>query len=277
MPLSPLSTIVLTVLVFLASALYASVGHAGASGDIAAMGLVGVPVASMKPIALILNLFVATIATYKFYRSGYFSSGSVLAVCDHLDPCRVHRWSHLASQSDLSTHCRPCPSICCLSTCAFECGSPVCITNSSSAAGRDVLGRRDRPVIRSDWGRRRNLPLPAAPSRGMGRDTTIGRRVRSLHSCQFDCGARGKCLSDPSCTRFGPVADSRGCNGRIPGIIFWKSTVQSRHVANPACWCARLGSGENDFASSSTSGRPRPMSQVRPAAARERSCMCCTA
>lgn len=61
------------MLVFLASALYASVGHAGASGDIAAMGLVGVPPAAMKPTALILNLFVATIATYKFYRSGYFS------------------------------------------------------------------------------------------------------------------------------------------------------------------------------------------------------------
>jgi uncharacterized membrane protein YfcA len=73
MPLPPLSTAILTVLVFLASALYASVGHAGASGDIAAMGLVGVPTASMKPIALILNLFVASIATYKFYRSGYFS------------------------------------------------------------------------------------------------------------------------------------------------------------------------------------------------------------
>ena len=73
MPLSVVSTAVLVVLVFLASALYASVGHAGASGDIAAMGLVGVPAASMKPTALILNLFVATIATYKFYRSGYFS------------------------------------------------------------------------------------------------------------------------------------------------------------------------------------------------------------
>lgn len=73
MPLSLINTSVLTVLVFLASALYASVGHAGASGDIAAMGLVGVPTVSMKPIALILNLFVATITTYKFCRSGYFT------------------------------------------------------------------------------------------------------------------------------------------------------------------------------------------------------------
>ncbi len=65
--------LVLTLLVFLASALYASVGHGGASGDLAAMGLVGVPVASMKPLALVLNLFVASIGTYRFYRAGYFS------------------------------------------------------------------------------------------------------------------------------------------------------------------------------------------------------------
>lgn len=73
MPLAPINTAILAVLVFLVSALYASVGNAGASGDIAAMGLLGVPAASMKPIALILNLFVASIATYRFYRSGYFS------------------------------------------------------------------------------------------------------------------------------------------------------------------------------------------------------------
>lgn len=71
--MSNAAQIVLTVLVFLASALYASVGHAGASGDIAAMGLVGVPAESMKPIALVLNLFVASITTYKFYRAGFFS------------------------------------------------------------------------------------------------------------------------------------------------------------------------------------------------------------
>jgi uncharacterized membrane protein YfcA len=67
------STILLTILVFFASALYASVGHAGASGDIAAMGLLGVPVAAMKPMALVLNLFVATIGTIKFKRAGHFS------------------------------------------------------------------------------------------------------------------------------------------------------------------------------------------------------------
>lgn len=71
--LTTTAQIILSLLVFLASALYASVGHAGASGDIAAMGLVGVPAEQMKPVALVLNLFVATIGTYRFYRAGYFS------------------------------------------------------------------------------------------------------------------------------------------------------------------------------------------------------------
>src|SRR5438270_13860181 len=71
--MSPLPTAVLLVLVFLVSLLYSAVGHAGASGDIAAMGLVGVPSAAMKPIALVLNLFVASIGTFRFYRAGYFS------------------------------------------------------------------------------------------------------------------------------------------------------------------------------------------------------------
>src|SRR6266404_9265283 len=51
---------------------YASVGHGGASAYIAAMALAGIAPADMRPIALTLNLLVSTIATYKFYRAGYF-------------------------------------------------------------------------------------------------------------------------------------------------------------------------------------------------------------
>jgi len=64
---------ILTVLIFGAALLYSSVGHAGASGYLAAMALVGVVPAMMKPTALSLNILVATIATVKFYRAGCFS------------------------------------------------------------------------------------------------------------------------------------------------------------------------------------------------------------
>lgn len=66
------SEILLILLIFVAAILYSSVGHAGASGYLAAMALFGVSPATMKPTALILNIFVATIATYKFYRAGAF-------------------------------------------------------------------------------------------------------------------------------------------------------------------------------------------------------------
>jgi uncharacterized membrane protein YfcA len=65
--------ILLAVLIFAAALLYSSVGHAGASGYLAAMALVGVAPDVMKPTALALNILVATIATARYYRAGYFS------------------------------------------------------------------------------------------------------------------------------------------------------------------------------------------------------------
>jgi uncharacterized membrane protein YfcA len=64
---------VLTLLIFAAALLYASVGHAGASGYLAAMALFGLAPAEMKPAALVLNIFVATIGTMKYVRAGCFS------------------------------------------------------------------------------------------------------------------------------------------------------------------------------------------------------------
>lgn len=51
---------------------YAAVGHGGASAYLAAMALAGVAPAHMRPIALVLNILVASLATWKFYRAGHF-------------------------------------------------------------------------------------------------------------------------------------------------------------------------------------------------------------
>src|SRR5215211_795268 len=64
--------VLLTILIFAAAILYSSVGHAGASGYLAAMALVGLAPDVMKPTELVLNILVATIATVRFYRAGYF-------------------------------------------------------------------------------------------------------------------------------------------------------------------------------------------------------------
>jgi uncharacterized protein len=51
---------------------YASVGHGGASAYLAAMALAGVAPQEMRPIALLLNVLVSSLASYKFYRAGHF-------------------------------------------------------------------------------------------------------------------------------------------------------------------------------------------------------------
>jgi hypothetical protein len=53
--------------------LYASVGHGGASGYLALMALFSFAPEIMRPTALLLNLFVAGIAFYHYYRLGYFN------------------------------------------------------------------------------------------------------------------------------------------------------------------------------------------------------------
>lgn len=64
----PLLVLAIGVVAFL----YASVGHAGASGYIAAMTLVGMTPAEIRPVALTLNIVVACVGTLQFWRAGHF-------------------------------------------------------------------------------------------------------------------------------------------------------------------------------------------------------------
>jgi uncharacterized membrane protein YfcA len=52
--------------------LYSSVGHGGASGYLGVLAFLSVAPNVTKPTALILNLFVTSIAFIQFYRAGYF-------------------------------------------------------------------------------------------------------------------------------------------------------------------------------------------------------------
>lgn len=60
------------LLLFVAAFFYASVGHGGASGYLAIMALFSFAPETMRPTALVLNVFVSGIAFYQFYRNGYF-------------------------------------------------------------------------------------------------------------------------------------------------------------------------------------------------------------
>lgn len=67
-----MSAWVLPAAVAAVAILYAAVGHAGATGYIAVMGLLGLAPEVIRPTALVLNLVVATIGTVQFVRAGHF-------------------------------------------------------------------------------------------------------------------------------------------------------------------------------------------------------------
>src|SRR5687767_5800213 len=71
--MTPEYLVFLTLGIFVVAFLYSSVGHAGASGYIAVMSLLSVAPAAIKPTALTLNILVASIGAFQFWRAGHFS------------------------------------------------------------------------------------------------------------------------------------------------------------------------------------------------------------
>lgn len=65
--------ILLSLAILVVAFLYSSVGHAGASGYIAVLTLFGLAPGMIKPAALVLNILVAFMGTWQFWRAGHFS------------------------------------------------------------------------------------------------------------------------------------------------------------------------------------------------------------
>ena len=68
-----LSEYITAGLIFFGAILYSSVGHGGASSYIAIMSLMGTPINSIKPIGLILNIIVSSIASYRYIKNKLFN------------------------------------------------------------------------------------------------------------------------------------------------------------------------------------------------------------
>ena len=64
--------IIFYLLLLLVAFLYSSVGHGGASGYLALMAFFSFAPDTMRPTALLLNIFVSLIAFIQYYRSGHF-------------------------------------------------------------------------------------------------------------------------------------------------------------------------------------------------------------
>ncbi len=70
--MEPQQLMILCAAFFVVATLYSTVGHAGASGYLAMMALVGLAPETMRPMALTLNILVASLTVYRFRRARFF-------------------------------------------------------------------------------------------------------------------------------------------------------------------------------------------------------------
>ncbi|HEX9673764.1 MAG TPA: sulfite exporter TauE/SafE family protein [Burkholderiales bacterium] len=70
--MEPYEVAILCASFFVVATLYTTVGHAGASGYLATMALLGLAPEVMRPAALTLNILVAAFTVYRFRRARYF-------------------------------------------------------------------------------------------------------------------------------------------------------------------------------------------------------------
>src|SRR5258706_11405141 len=87
--LTALNWIILLAAVFTVAFFYSSVGHGGATGYLAALALLGVAPASAKVAVLIVNIFVASIAWWRFYKAGHFDWKILISFAVASVPCAV--------------------------------------------------------------------------------------------------------------------------------------------------------------------------------------------
>lgn len=70
--IDPSALALMAGLMLVAAALYSSVGHGGASAYLAIMAFLALPPEVMRPTALVLNIIVSAIATWRYARAGLF-------------------------------------------------------------------------------------------------------------------------------------------------------------------------------------------------------------
>ena len=72
---------------FVVAVLYTTVGHAGASGYLAVMGLAGLAPEVMRPTALLLNIAVSSFTTWRFRSARFFDAKALVPLVGASVPC----------------------------------------------------------------------------------------------------------------------------------------------------------------------------------------------
>lgn len=85
--LTTISWTILCAAVLVVAFFYSSVGHGGATGYLAALAVMGVAPASAKAAVLIANVFVASLAWWRFSKAGHFDGRALLTFAITSVPC----------------------------------------------------------------------------------------------------------------------------------------------------------------------------------------------
>jgi hypothetical protein len=133
---------VVTVAIGLVALLYAAVGHAGATGYTAVMALAGLPLATIRPTALVLNVLVAAIATAQFARAGHVRRGLFLPLATASVPCAA-----LGGATTLATGAFEALLGAVLVVSAGRIVVEACGRSGGEAAGADASAWRPLPAI----------------------------------------------------------------------------------------------------------------------------------
>jgi uncharacterized membrane protein YfcA len=143
-------SLVVTVAIGLVALVYAAVGHAGATGYTAVMALAGLPPATIRPTALVLNVIVAAIASIQFARAGHFRRGLFLPLAAASVPCAA-----LGGATTLSTG-------------AFEALLGGVLLASAGRIVVDARGQSGGDAAAGDASASRSLPALALTALGGG-------------------------------------------------------------------------------------------------------------
>ncbi len=173
----------LVACIFLAALLYSSVGHGGGSGYLAAMAFFSVAPQSMRPAALFLNILVASIGTFRFYRAGCFSWSLFWPFALASIPCAFLG----GTQTLPSSLYKQVVGAVLLFAAVRLLRKPVAeVSRHVAVPLRATLRCRDRTALRPDGNGRRHFPQPAAAAHRLGQHPHHRRSVGRVHSGQFD-------------------------------------------------------------------------------------------
>ena len=188
------SLLLLTAGVFIIALLYSSVGHAGASGYIAVMSLLSLAPAEIKPIALALNILVASIGSFQFWRAGHFSWSLFWPFAVAVGALRVPRRLPQPADARLQGHRRDRPA--CLGRAVPLPPAGGERAASPGEAARDGRGRGTRAAFRPDRHGWRHLPDSAADLPSLGEDQDRVGDLGAFHPAELDLGPAGQFQRD---------------------------------------------------------------------------------